>query len=104
LPSSKRVFGLPVEPVDHIGAVAQGDVRAPCIDLKLPPVLIFHPYSLTPANVHAGFVARVPVVTATRDHKSLHFADPEEGYFLGCRNFGFHSYLPGMPPWTILSA
>ena len=95
---------LPVEPVDRIGALAHGDVRAPCIDLKLSPVLIFHPYSLGTAGVHAGFVARVPVVTSTRDHKSLHFANPEEGYFLGRHNFGFHSYLPGVPPWTILSA
>jgi hypothetical protein len=44
------------------------------------------------------------VVEAPRDHKSFRFADPEEGYFSGCRNFGFHSYLPGVPPWTILSA
>jgi hypothetical protein len=95
---------LPVEPVDHIGADAGGDMRAPCIDSKLPPVPIFHPYSLTTAGVHVGFVASAPVVTAARDHKSLHFADPEEGYFFGRRNFGFHSYLPGVPPWTILSA
>jgi hypothetical protein len=44
------------------------------------------------------------VVEAPRDHKSFRFADPEEGYFSGCRNFGFHSYLPGVPLWTILLA
>jgi hypothetical protein len=38
------------------------------------------------------------------DHKSFYFANPEEGYFFRCHNFGFPSYLPRVPPWTILSA